>query len=242
MTARHRHVLILQHQPDDGPAYLAAWLAAHGVSCDLRQPARGEPLPESMRDHAALAVLGGAMSANDDLPMLRGAERLIRDAVQRDRPVLGHCLGGQLMARALGGSVHRAPRPEIGWHAVRWHAGAQDWFGAVAAQPLVFQWHFDAFVPPPGAQCLAWSAHCAHQAFEIGPHLAMQFHIELDAAKLTTWTANADAEYDNACEAWPAQVQSRSEMLEGAATHLREQQQMASKVYTRWAAAAGFLV
>lgn len=239
LPAEPRPVLILQHQPDDGPAYLATWLTAHGISFDLRKPPQ-DAVPESMRDHAALAVLGGAMSANDDLPMLRAAERLICDAVRRDRPVIGHCLGGQLMARALGGTVRRAQRPEIGWHAVEWLDEAPDWFGATAAGASVFQWHFDAFEPPPGAVRLAFSDCCAHQAFSIGPHLAMQFHIELDEAKLAAWTDNVDAQYQHARQSWPEQVQSRTAMLEGAQAFLRTQQRMAALAYARWTAGARF--
>lgn len=240
MTADRLPILILQHQPEDGPAYLATWLRERRLAYDLRQAAAGDPLPETMTGHAALAVLGGAMSANDDLPMLRYAERLICDAVARQRPVIGHCLGGQLMARALGGSVRRADRPEIGWHRIDWTSAAHAVFGAGIGQATVFQWHFDTFDPPPGALRLASSASCVEQAFAIGPHLAMQFHVELDAAKLAQWTATADAEYEQARLAYPGQVQTRSAMHARAGALLQAQQALAAAAYDRWLAAAGF--
>ncbi|NWG74678.1 MAG: type 1 glutamine amidotransferase, partial [Rubrivivax sp.] len=85
-------VLILQHLHEDGPAYLAQWLRERGVAVDLRNTEAGDAYPGTIADHAALAILGGRMSANDPLPSLRDAERLIVDAVARGRPVLGHCL------------------------------------------------------------------------------------------------------------------------------------------------------
>lgn len=235
-------VLILQHQANDGPAFLGTWLKRRAIAFELRSGADGDPLPASIERHAALAVLGGAMSANDELPMLRQAEGLIRDAVQRGRPVIGHCLGGQLMARALGGSVARAQKPEIGWHPVQWHPEAVAWFGTARGRSTVFQWHYDAFVPPPGARVLAHSAACPYQAFAIGPHLAMQFHVELDAAKLEDWVSVEDPEYDEALARQVAGVQPRAAIRHRARWRLQAQQRLAAWAYVRWAASAGYSV
>ncbi len=124
-------VLVLQHLPDDGPAFLATWLAAQGRALELRHTAAGDAYPERIDGFGALAVLGGEWGANDDRPSLRQAEHLIRQAVAAGVPVLGHCLGGQLMARALGGAVGLSPAPERGWHAVQRHATpqARQWLG-----------------------------------------------------------------------------------------------------------------
>src|SRR5258706_10026380 len=98
-------VLILQHLSADGPAYLLDWLRRKGRACEVFNTELGQDYPHRIRDYGALAVLGGEMSANDPLPSLRDAERLILGAMDADVPVLGHCLGGQLMARALGARV-----------------------------------------------------------------------------------------------------------------------------------------
>jgi GMP synthase-like glutamine amidotransferase len=227
-------VLVLQHLPDDSPAFLSTWLAAQGLPFDLRHTSAGDPFPAHIEGYGALAVLGGEWSANDDRPSLRQAELLIRQAVAAGVPVLGHCLGGQLMSRALGGSVAPTRVPERGWHVVELATApaAGEWFGTAPALTL-FQWHGDAFTVPPGAVCLATSAHCAHQAFALGPHLAMQFHVEVDAAKLGAWADEADATMPgprDALQSWHGGGRMRQDSLRCLAAS----QEVAARVYARW--------
>ncbi len=230
-----RPVLVLQHLHEDGPAYLERWLRGHGIAFDLRNTEGGDAYPESIDGFAALAVLGGRMSANDPLPSLRDAERLIVQAIERGRPVLGHCLGGQLMARALGARVAASPAPEIGWQRIDVHAHdeAVAWFGRPGPH-TVFQWHYEAFDLPREAVVLAGSDACAHQAFAIGPHLAMQFHVELDDEKLHRWAG----EVDPALVERHATVQDAATMRAGRHDRLPEQQALADRLYARWWAAA----
>jgi GMP synthase (glutamine-hydrolysing) len=230
-----RPVLILQHLDNDGPAYLATWLGAQGVPYRVFNTQAGQDFPASVRGHRALAVLGGEISANDDLPSLRQAEHLIREAIERDVPVLGHCLGGQLMAKALGARIVPSPAPEVGWHAmaVADTALAQAWFGS-GDEPRVFHWHFEAFDLPPGAVGLAHSEACPHQAFAVGErHLAMQFHVEIDAAKLAAWSTSKDPAYLSAQREWPS-VHDGARMRAEAASALPAQQGLADCIYTRW--------
>ena len=234
-------VLILQHNADDGPAFLGTWLQAQAATVDLRLALAGQALPADMSQHAALAILGGTCSVNDPLPELRHEESLILDAMARGKPVIGHCLGGQLMARALGAAVGPSPLPEIGWHGVHWLPGAEAWFGDGAgawfgdgAGAAVFQWHVEAFALPAGAQVLGSSVACPQQAFALGKHLAMQFHIELDSAKLDVWTQESDHAYRASRAQHPAQVQALADMLRGAPKRLAAQQVMAALAYARW--------
>ncbi len=226
-------ILVLQHLPDDGPAFLATWLAAQGHTMDLRHTSAGDAYPERIDGYRALAVLGGEWSANDERPSLRQAEQLIRQAVAQGVPVIGHCLGGQLMARALGGGVGLSPAAERGWHRVEVDAvpAAHDWFGDEPAHTL-FQWHRDAFTLPPGAQRLAHSPQCPNQAFGLGPHLAMQFHVEVDAAKLAAWADEADAGAQGASAepTWHDGAQIRL----GAARCRAASEAQASRIYARW--------
>ena len=151
-------VLVLQHLSADGPAFLGQWLDRCGRPWTLRNTETGQSFPDRIDGFSALAVLGGEMSANDELPSLRQAERLILQAIEAGVPTLGHCLGGQLMARALGARVVDSPAPEIGWQAISVHdsAAARDWFGN-AGPRTVFQWHYEAFELPAAAESLASS-------------------------------------------------------------------------------------
>lgn len=233
-------VLLLQHMNDDGPAYLRTWLQREGVPFDLCNTAASQPYPRDLTRHRAVAILGGSISANDALPSLRQAEALLREAVRDGVPLLGHCLGGQLMARALGASVAAAPEPEVGWLPMTLldRPSARAWFGD-DAHVDVFQWHFEAFSLPPGAELLAASPACPHQAFAIGPHLAMQFHIEQDEPKLRAWVAAADDHYRAALACHPGSVQALETMLANAGERCARQQRLADRVYARWLSAAG---
>lgn len=229
-------VLVLQHLLEDGPGHLGAWLDAQGVRWRLLCTEAGDAYPASVQGLKGLAVLGGAWGANDDRPSLRQAEDLIREADARGIPVIGHCLGGQLMARAFGGRVRTPAAPEIGWLPMRHNGGAaaRDWLGE-AADAVVYQWHHDSFVGlPPGAELMAGSTACAHQAFALRQHLAMQFHIEITAQKIEDWIAAPGEDYAPACKAHPSTVQAPPAMREDTRRHLAASQALADQIYARW--------
>lgn len=242
-------ILILQHLNTDGPGWLGTWLARRGLPVDVRNTQQGQPFPDDLRGHAALAILGGEMSANDAMPSLRQAEHLIRLAVQHGVPLLGHCLGGQLMARALGGRVKTAARPEIGWQRLRLQGDAAawaPWFGPAegggvrpVAAPTVFQWHYESFEPPPGALLLAATgagASLTPQAFALPGQpqaLAMQFHVEADADKISFWLDECDPRSGFATGQARA-VHSRVRIRRDTALHLAAQHALAHRIYGRW--------
>ena len=232
-------VLVLQHLDQDGPAYLATWLRQQGRAFTLLNTEAGQDFPERVDGHGALVVLGGEMGANDALPSLRQAERLIAQALHAGVPVLGLCLGAQLLARSLGAAVGASPAPEVGWQRLHFCDTplAAHWFGEHPGHAAtVFHWHYDGFDLPHGATRLAQTAACPQQAFCIGPHVGVQFHPELDAAKLQAWVAADDARYD--ALAPMASVQSRAGMLRDAPACLAAQQDLADHVYRRWLSSA----
>lgn len=232
-------VLVLQNLSADGPAYLGQWLAEHGVPFELVDSEAGQRAPAHLRDHSALAILGGEMSANDPLPALRDAELLVRQAVQAGLPTLGHCLGGQLMARAMGARIGPSPAPEIGWQEldVLNTPESAAWFGQPGPR-TVFQWHFEAFELPPGAVRLAGNASCPNQAFALGPHLALQFHAEIDDEKARRWSHDESELWAAARSRHPCTAQTGPQMREGMALHLRAHQALAGRIYRRWLALA----
>ena len=235
-TSRIADVLVLQHLTEDGPGVLGQWLDAQGVSWHCPCTQSGDAFPPSVRGYRGLAVLGGAWGANDDRFSLRQAEALIREADALGMPVIGHCLGGQLMAKALGGAVATQVVPEIGWQTIT-PAGsdlAREWLGE-ANDAVVFQWHFDSFVQlPPGAELLATSDVCAHQAFALRQHLGMQFHIEITPDKIATWLGRPGEGYAKAVQDFPASVQSSEAMNVATARHQSSSEALAAHIYAAW--------
>jgi len=229
-----RPVLVLQNLSADGPGYLGTWLANRRLRYEVFDAEAGQAYPARIDGYGALALLGGEMSANDELPSLRQAERLILQAMDADIPVIGHCLGGQLMARALGASVVESPAPEIGWQTLQVADSptAREWFGAGGAL-TVYHWHHESFELPRGAELLGSSDACPHQAFAIGRHLAVQFHVELDERKLAAWSASQEAGFLR-LQRQQSTVQSGAAMRAQAALALPAQQRLADRVYRRW--------
>lgn len=227
-------ILIIQHQTFDGPAYLATWLDSHNISYVVVNAELDGEFPESMEHYSALAVMGGAMSVNDPLISNRQAEILILQAFLQDKPVIGHCLGGQLMAKALGGTISRAGQPEIGWHNIEYTDNEliKEWFGDDPTN-LVMQWHYETFSIPTGAVPLISSEMCKNQAFVYGKNLAMQFHIEVDAAKVIDWVTCIDTDWDEVQGKYNT-VQNKKEILQGSSDYMKRHQKTASNIYTKW--------
>ena len=154
-----------------------------------RWRAYAEPPPEGPFD--AIAVYGGSTNVVDDPPWMRRLLAWLRSQLAADVPVLGVCLGGQLLSAALGGTVTRSVPPEIGWHPA-WltDAGRADPVLSVMGEHFVAcQWHSWQFSVPPGAQLLSLSAACV-QAFRSGRSVGVQFHPEVDEPTLARWIAD----------------------------------------------------
>jgi GMP synthase-like glutamine amidotransferase len=183
-------VLVVEPAASDPVGRLGEWLVGAGLELDVVNEAR------PLHGYAGLVVMGGPQTAND--APLEPVRQLLRDAVAREVPTLGVCLGGQLLAAANGGRVQPNPEgPEIGAGLVakRQAAASDPLFGPLPITPDVMQWHFDAITTlPPGAQQLASSPMCEHQAFRLG-RLAwgLQFHIETTPELVRRW-ASAYAE------------------------------------------------
>lgn len=225
-------VAIFRHSPTEGPGYFAIFLGQRGIPWQLIRIDAGDAVPADPLAFSGLAFMGGPMSVNDDLAWIPSVLGLIRSAIDADVPMVGHCLGGQLMAKALGGMVTRNPTKEIGWGeiALDGSAGAREWFGPADRVP-VFQWHGDTFSTPPGAANLASSSYCAHQAFALGRHLGMQFHIEMTAELVECWCETGRAEITGS--PGPA-VQTPESILSRLDERLASLHRIADHVYTRW--------
>lgn len=186
-----RPLLVLQHHPWEGPGLVAR--AVHDVPRTTRIVLDdADPILPAARDLAGLVVMGGAMAADDDVryPGLAAERRLLAEAVAADVPVLGVCLGMQLLAHALGSPVHRGHGTEIGFGPVDVVA-PDPVLEPLGPRPSVLHWHSDAVDLPAGATLLASSAATPVQAFRAGSALGLQFHLEMDPALLADWLAVA---------------------------------------------------
>jgi len=225
-------VAIFRHFPTEGPGYFASALEHSGIPHEILQIDAGEPVPPSPDAYAGLAFMGGPMSVNDDLPWIPQVLALIRDAVARGVPVIGHCLGGQLLSKALGGTVSRNPDKEIGWGAisvVEPELGKQ-WLGE-GSEFVVFHWHGETFSLPAGATRIARSDYCDNQIFVLGPHIGMQCHIEMTPELIASWCASGAGEI--ARSPGPG-VQSPQVIQAGASERLATLHAIADRVYARW--------
>jgi GMP synthase-like glutamine amidotransferase len=184
-------IRIFRHEDWIKPGRLAEYLSARKVPWEIVKIDQGEKVPLSTGEVSGLAFLGGTMSANDGYDWLAAELELIRMAADEGVPMLGHCLGSQLIAKALGGTVAPMPQKEIGWHEVRKadNPVARDWLGAVPDRLDIFIWHHDAFTLPPGAAPLYSSAHCPVQAFAVGNTVATVAHVEVTAPMMEEWLA-----------------------------------------------------
>lgn len=228
-------VAIVQHTRSNAPGLFARYCAEQRIPLQVFHAWAGDELPHDLAHFSGLCIMGGPMSANDDLAYLRQCEALIREGVRDDVPVIGHCLGGQLIARALGERVERAPEPEIGWIEIRAIAcEAQDWFG-VERFPI-YHWHHERFGIPAGATHLAVSAHCETQAYALGGrHLGMQFHCEMTAEIMDEWLAEDDCQRDIARHRHRPAVQDGTAMQSEGIEKLPQAERVARHLYAHWA-------
>lgn len=225
-------VAIFRHARTEEPGFFTQFLDQHSIGWTLIKIDQGEPVPLSHEAFSGLVFMGGPMSVNDDLPWIEPVLRLIREAVRADTPVLGHCLGGQLMSKALGGVVTRNPVKEIGWGpvSVGAHPSAKEWFGETSGF-ISFHWHGEKFSIPPGAVRVASSPYCDNQAFALGNHFGMQCHVEMTADMIRTWSETGAQEI--ATSGGPA-VQNAAQMQEELESRLTALNAVAARVYTRW--------
>jgi GMP synthase-like glutamine amidotransferase len=227
-----RPLTIFRHISCEGPGYLAEVLDRQAIPYRIIRIDNNEAVPDTIEDTAGLVFMGGPMSVNDPLPWIEQELTLIRMAQDKGLPVLGHCLGGQLISRALGGTISANPVKEIGWHAVRktGTAAAADWLREVPAEPILFHWHGETFSIPAGSELLLENDHCAHQAFAMGNTLALQCHVEMTAPMVSEWAAL----YQDELQEVTATVQSAAQMTTQLSARISAAQQVADRLYQRW--------
>ena len=240
MKNLQKRVLVLQHHRCENLGTIADALQRARIEARYIHSADGEPMPKELGEAAGLIVMGGPQSVYEDdkFPYLREETRLIEDALRRERPVLGTCLGSQLLAATLGAKVYPGRTQEIGWHRLTLATGGACVSACGATDPLFagapksftgFHWHGDVFDLPRGATQLASSSLTVNQAFRYGKKTyALLFHMEVTLPQIRTMVETFAGELHTAG-------------LNGAAIklnanlHLPMLHKIGSVFYQRWA-------
>ena len=232
-------IAIFRYTKSEGPGYFATFLDSRSIPWQLIAIDQGNAVPADAETFSGLCLMGGPMSVNDPLPWIDALCALIRAADANGIPVIGHCLGGQLMSKAFGGQITRSPIKEIGWGNTRVedHAGARRWFGdwltETGGQADVFQWHGETFSIPSGAQHLLANDFCRNQMFSRGPHLAMQCHVEMTPEMIAEWCTSWPDEVVG-LKPLPASVQTPDQMRAETPTRLPSMRRLADQLYSVW--------
>jgi GMP synthase (glutamine-hydrolysing) len=207
--------VVLQHASTEGPQRLGELLEEAGVAVEVCALDRGQPVPRELPAEVPLVVMGGALGVGDigdpAYPYLADEVSLLRDRLEADAPVLGVCLGAQLLAHAAGAEVYVRSRPargsapparifEVGWAPVDFRAPDEPVLRGLGQQEMMFHWHGDSFDLPWGAVRLASTRDCPNQAFRLGQRaFGVQFHPEMHEHVIGVWLSS-DAEYvERAC-------------------------------------------
>ncbi|SFL68148.1 type 1 glutamine amidotransferase [Nitrosomonas communis] len=226
-------IAIFRFSPIEGPGYFATFLDNNHIPWQLISIDQGEGLPGNIHLFSGLVLMGGPMSVNDNLPWIGSLLALIKQAVAHDVPVLGHCLGGQLMSKAFGGIIEANPIKELGWGKVRVadNPVAHEWLGDLKEfEP--FHWHGETFSLPAGSALLLSNAYCQNQAFALGIHLGMQCHVEMTEDMVLNWSrVNAAEIIQN--QASPA-VQPADAMQTNLKSRVSKLNMIADQLYRKW--------
>lgn len=223
---------VIQHIQCETLGIIADALKAEGVSFESIRPSEGRPVPKELKDASGLVILGGPMGVyeQDRYPFLRQEIHLIQQALREDKPVLGICLGSQLLATALGAKVKKGKKKEIGWYPVTLTAAALSdplWRG-VEPSFMAYHWHGDIFVLPSGAVSLASSELTECQAFRYGQRAyGFLFHMEVTQKIIEGMVKTFSDELRETGV-------NGDEIVERAKDHLPQLQNIGRLVFQRW--------
>jgi GMP synthase (glutamine-hydrolysing) len=228
-VSKPRFVYVLQHVGCETLGTIADALPGKGIEARYIRSFDAEPVPKELGDAAGLVVMGGPQSVyeQDKFPFLRDEIRLLEDTLRRERPILGTCLGSQLLAGTLGANVRPGKQKEIGWYDISLTSNDKLLTG-LPKKFMGFHWHGDIFDLPVGATALASSALTQYQAYRYGKNAyGFLFHMEVTGTQIAEWvTLFAD-------EMHAAGADARA-ILSGAKKHLPELHRLGATVYSRW--------
>jgi len=225
-------ILIFRHIAFEGPGYLGKFLARQDIPFEIVAVDEGTPVVTEPENVSGLVFMGGPMSVNDDLDWIRAELALIQSAYLKNIPILGHCLGAQLISKALGARVKNNPVKEIGWYPVQVvdNEIASDWFRGLPEEFMVYHWHGETFELPKNAIPLLKNRFCSNQGYICGNALALQCHIEMQGDMIAIWSEAYADEIRTGSES----IQTATEMQEDIESRIRNLNQVAETIYSNW--------
>ncbi len=226
-----KRIHIYRHVDCEGPGYLADFLENNNFAYEIIGIDQGDLVVSDLSQVNGLVFMGGGMSANDAFPWIEQELTLIRNAKQAGIPMLGHCLGAQLISKALGGQITQNSVTEIGWFSVSKNPELNlNWLDAVANQFVPFHWHGETFSLPAESINILSNSHCANQAFLLDRVMAFQCHIEMTEEMVNEWVHRFDYQLENPSHS----IQSFDDILEKKSVYVSALQAIADIFYRQW--------
>jgi len=227
-------ILIFEHIESSGPGLFEDFLKVRSIPYHILRPNLGDGIPgcDDISSYSGLCFCGGIESVTNPTDWMVKEIKLIQAANENSMPVIGHCLGGQLICKALGGEVTRHHQEEFGWS--RLHSDnnqtSKQWLNDTPAELYAMQWHTDIFTIPAGASRILQGDHCVNQAFVYGNMLAMQFHVEANVDTISHWANDLVEKHPVAS----ASVQTGKQIMQCLDKYFSISKQLANHFYSRW--------
>ena len=226
-------VRIFRHLACEGPGYLGTFLERNHIPYEVVCIDEGVTVPETCNDVSGLIFMGGSMSVNDPLDWVEKEMVLIREATEKNMPVLGVCLGSQLIAKALGATVAPGNNgQEIGWYRVHPSQGEEnnEWIRNINFNTEIFHWHGDTFNIPEKATRLLSSDCYPNQAFIVNNTLGIQFHLEMMEDMVKEWNVLYKCDIDKGRDC----TQTTDEISRNLNSRIENLHKVADAIYTSW--------
>jgi len=222
-------IRIFRHIDCEGPAFFQTILESKKIAFELIKIDENQAVDTNLENTSGLIFMGGSMSVNDPLTWISQEITLIQNAMQQNIPVMGICLGSQLIAKAMGAAIIPGPCMELGWDTVRCKSKTA-WTKDLPDELTVFHWHGETFELPNRATRIFANDRYDNQGFVSGPHLALQFHLEMQQAGINEWLQRYPEDLQRRCD----KDNDAKQIQQQTGQYIQALQNYASILFTHW--------
>ncbi len=228
-------IRIFRHIDCEGPAYFQTILETNSLAFEIIKIDEGQAVNMDLDNSSGLLFMGGSMSVNDPLDWIHQEIKLIQNAIQLNIPVMGICLGSQLMAKAMGAKIYPGPCMEMGWDPVRCQ-NQTNWTQDLPDEIEVFHWHGETFDLPAGATRIFSNDRYENQGFVSGPHVGLQFHLEMQEPVINEWLHRYPEDLERRCD----KDNDAAKIKHQTKQHIQALQNYASILFKQWLKGCSF--